>query len=283
MASANPTAFKRNRLETGLAKPSIFSALPHNRIFRIPLCFPADIMHLVTLNIPDIFFELTRGTLACDKDDSKDTWDWICFKGDVWKTHGQAIADVRSYLPGSFDRPPRYPAEKLNSGYKEIEYLTYFYGLGPAMFRNILPDKYWLNYCKLVRAVQILHQCRITIQEIKNAQELMIAFIEEYEKLYYQRIPGRLHMVRQSIHALFHMAPKTGRIGPYIILSQWVMERLIGELVGELRQPSNPYQNLSQRAFRRAQLSALKVMGSSGACFRRLLAWNGIPRCGCKR
>ncbi|PSR77376.1 hypothetical protein PHLCEN_2v7927 [Hermanssonia centrifuga] len=56
------------------------------------------------------------------------------------------------------------------------------------------------------------------------------------------------------------MAPETGRIGPYIILSQWVMERLIGELVGELRQPSNPYQNLAERAFRRAQVSALKNM-----------------------
>ena len=41
------------------------------------------------------------------------------------------------------------------------------------------------------------------------------------------------------------MAPETVRLGPYVIFAQWVMERLIGELAKELRQPSNPWGNIA--------------------------------------
>ncbi|KAG2136743.1 hypothetical protein BD769DRAFT_1664272 [Suillus cothurnatus] len=48
--------------------------------------------------------------------------------------------------------------------------------------------------------------------------------------------------------------------GPLICASQWTMEQTIGNLVGEIRQPSNPYANLAQRAIRRAQHNSLMVM-----------------------
>ena len=47
-------------------------------------------------------------------------------------------------------------------------------------------------------------------------------------------------------------------MGPPIISSQWTMERTIGNLTQELRQPSNPFANLSQRALLRCQINALK-------------------------
>ncbi|KAF8225593.1 hypothetical protein L208DRAFT_1305537, partial [Tricholoma matsutake] len=71
-------------------------------------------------------------------------------------------------------------------------------------------------------------------------------FCSEFEVLYCQRRPERLHFVQQSIHALTHLAPETVRIGPGICSSQWTMEGTIGNLVAEICQPSNPYANLSQ-------------------------------------
>ena len=38
------------------------------------------------------------------------------------------------------------------------------------------------------------------------------------------------------------------------------MERTIGNLGEEIRQPSNPFANLSQRGLRRSQVNALKAM-----------------------
>ncbi|KAJ3558416.1 hypothetical protein NM688_g939 [Phlebia brevispora] len=237
----NQAQYRKIRLETGLASPSIFSGLPMSCMFPMPSCFPADIMHLVSLNLPELLLKLWRGTMDYDKDDEKDTWDWVCLTGEDWKTHGKNIAATRPYLPNSFDRPPRNPAEKMNSGYKAIEFLTYLFGLGPAMMKGTMPEPYWLNYCKLVRGVRLLHQRVIHKDQLKEAHKLLIKFCED-------------------IHALIHMARETRRIGPYIILSQWTMERLIGELVRELRQPSNLYRNLSERALRRAQISALLGM-----------------------
>lgn len=99
-------------------------------------------MHLPALNIPDLLLSLWRGTIECDRDDNKNLWDWATLKGDVWKNHGCAVAAATPYLPGSFDRPPRNPAEKINSGYKAWEFLLYIYGLGPGLFYDVLPFKY---------------------------------------------------------------------------------------------------------------------------------------------
>ncbi|KAF8218398.1 hypothetical protein L208DRAFT_1091127, partial [Tricholoma matsutake] len=53
--------------------------------------------------------------------------------------------------------------------------------------------------------------------------------------------------VRQSVHALTHLAPKVIQIGPPACSSQWTMECTIGNLGQEMHQPSNMYTNLSQR------------------------------------
>ena len=42
--------------------------------------------------------------------------------------------------------------------------------------------------------------------------------------------------------------------------AQWTMENLIGNLGRELRQPSNPYANLSERGLRHCQVNSLKAM-----------------------
>jgi hypothetical protein len=188
------------------------------------------------------------------------TWDWAVLQGETWKLHGKTVGDMKPYLPGSFDRPPRNPAEKISSGYKAWEFLTYVFVLGPAVLYGILPDKYWRNFCKLVVPTRIIHQRSITSIQLQKAHKLFVEFIEEFELLYYQRKPERLHFCRPSLHALPHLAPETTRIGPPCYYTQWTMERTIGNLGEEIKQPSNPYANLSQRGIRRAQVNALKAM-----------------------
>jgi hypothetical protein len=106
MRSANETQYKKCRLETGISKPSIFLGLLPKHRFDVPGCFGSDIMHLASLNIPDLFINLWRGSFDCDKKDDKSTWDWAVLQGIVWDTHGKEVADCTPYLPGSFDHPP---------------------------------------------------------------------------------------------------------------------------------------------------------------------------------
>ncbi|OBZ71428.1 hypothetical protein A0H81_08373 [Grifola frondosa] len=258
--SRTPTDYKKRRLQTGIAKPSLFSGLPPHHNMGILGMFGADLMHLLALNIPDLLLSLWRGTLYCEKSDDKVTWDWATLKGDTWKVHGAMVAAATPYLPGSFDRPPRNPAEKMSSGYKAWEFSMYLWGLGPGLFCFDLPRTYWRNYCKLVHGIHLIHQPKITADQLREAHKLLIEFVEEFEILYYQRNVDRLHFVRQSIHALTHLSPESIRLGPGIYRTQWTMERTIGNLDEEIKQPSNPFANLAQRALRRCQVNALKAM-----------------------
>ena len=108
--------------------------------------------------------------------------------------------------------------------------------------------------------MHIIHQHHIRADDLKLAGNLLESFVREFEQMYYQRQMDRLHFCRQSIHALLHLAPEVTRIGPPICSSQWTMERTIGNLGEEIRQPSNPYANLSQRGLLRCQVNALTAM-----------------------
>ncbi|KAF8803072.1 hypothetical protein BYT27DRAFT_7226131 [Phlegmacium glaucopus] len=188
-------------------------------------------MHLASLNIPDLFINIWRGTFDCDGKDDKSTWDWAVLQGIVWEKHGKDVAACTPYLPGSFDHPPHNPAERFL-------FLMYFYGLGPALLFNILPERYWAHFCKLIYAMWIMNQHHISTEDLKKAHAALLEFAYEFELL---------------IHALTHLGPEAVHIGPPIISSQWVMERTIGNLGEEIHQHSNPYANLSEWGLQQCQ------------------------------
>ncbi|EJD50049.1 hypothetical protein AURDEDRAFT_58739 [Auricularia subglabra TFB-10046 SS5] len=223
--------------------------------------------------------KLWRGKIDCIAPDSRNAWHWMVLTGELWKRHGQCVADSKPFLPGSFDRPPRNPAEKINSGYKAWELIQYVYELGPGLLLGILPKDFWENYCKLVAAIRLLSQRQIKLKELERAYHLVVEFISEFERLYYQRIPERLHFLPQIIHNLQHMPHEVCRLGLGGYYSQWTMERTIGNLTEEIKQHSDPFCNLSMRALRRAQVNALKAIypAIEEAVDKEKLAATAIP------
>jgi len=136
-ATSQPRRHKQ-QLETGLCKQTLFSALKYT--LGVPNIFMMDLMHLSVLNDPDLLLGLWRGTIKKYKPDDISTWDWAVLKNPrVWKAHGHTVAAAAPFIPSSFGRTPRNPAEKINSGYKAWEYQIYIYGLGPTLFRHVLP------------------------------------------------------------------------------------------------------------------------------------------------
>jgi hypothetical protein len=262
LVSAVTTAqYNQQRLETGIVKPSILLGLLPNHMFGIPECFTPNIMHFEGPNMGSLFTDLWRGTMRCDATDNKDLWDWAVFRDkDIWAEHGAAVAACAQYLPGSFDRPPRNPAEKINTFYKAWEFILWLWGLGPALLYGILPDKYWQNFCKFVRGVRIMSQHSLTFEDIQEAHDCFCTWENEFEQLYYQRRGDRIHFVRPCVHQSNHLAAESFRSGPSVCYAQWTMERVIGMLGMEIRQPSNPFSNLTFLAIRRCQINALKVM-----------------------
>ncbi|KAJ3019329.1 hypothetical protein NUW54_g116 [Trametes sanguinea] len=253
LTAQNPHQYEQLRRETGLTKPSIFSGL--SRMFDLPGCFPIDYMHLVALNITDLFLGLWRGTLSGSKD--TEPRPWAVLQGDTWLVHGSEVGRAAHFLPGSFDRPPRNIAEKLNSGYKAKEFMTYYYGYGPALLRRHLPRPYLKNFAKFVSAGRTLGKHRISLVELDMVDTLTREAEVEYESLYYGREAERLHLVRPCIHTFGHGPSEVKKIGPLIGVTQYTMERTIGNLGQELRQHSTLFANLSHRALLRCQINAL--------------------------
>ncbi|KAJ7809792.1 hypothetical protein B0H14DRAFT_3758856 [Mycena olivaceomarginata] len=60
-----------------------------------------------------------------------------------------------------------------------------------------------------------------------------------------------------------HMVQEIRRVGNLILHAQWTLERTIGNLGEEIRQPKYMFANLSQRGLYRAQPNALKAMDPS--------------------
>ena len=69
-----------------------------------------------------------------------------------------------------------------------------------------------------------------------------------------------LHFCRQSIHGLLHLAQDVACLGPGVYSSQWTLERMIGNMGQEIKQPSNSYANLANCGLRRSQLSVLHAI-----------------------
>ena len=258
LAANTQTDFRIRRLEVGLCKQTLFSGLPCQPLL-VPNVFTMDIMHLTVLNDPELFIKLFTGRLNVYEPDDRSTWDWaIFYKNDrLWKAHGETVVRAVPFIPSSFGRAPRDPAKKLNTGYKAWEFQQYIYGLGPTLFRHLLPRKYWLNFCKLVAGVRILQRHAIPREDLLKGHDLLVKFVREYEDLYYQRMESRIHFVRQSIHMLTHMGPETFRIGPLACYAQWTLETAIGNLGREIRQDRDLFANLTQRVVMRAQVNSL--------------------------
>jgi len=258
LSSQSDAIYRQRRLQAGIKKASIFDGLP--RILELLTCFPGDVMHQPVLNLTALMFDLWCDREGCRKGDLNGVWDWAVLKGDVWETHGKAVADAASCFPRSFDRTPRNPAEKISSGYKAWEFLLYFYGLGPGLFYGILPQVYYRHYCKLVVGIRIIYQRRISRQQLELAHKLLLEWVLEFELLYYQRKPERLHFVRQCVHSLTHLGPETHRLGPPSLSAQWTMERVIGIFGSLIKQPSNPFANLTEQAKKVAEINAIVAM-----------------------
>ena len=260
LASPSEAIYRQRRLQTGIRKATIFDGL--DRILSPPTCFPGDIMHQPVINLTALMFELwcdQRGE-GCRKGDPDGVWPWAVLTGDVWVAHGKVVADAARYFPHSFDRTPRNPAEKLSSGYKAWELLFYFYGLGPGLFYGILPEPYYRHYCKLVVAIRIIYQRGIAFQQLELAHKDLLEWVFEFEHLYCQRKPERLHFVRQCVHSLTHLGPETHRLGPPSLYAQWTMERIIGIFGSLIKQPSNPFANLTEQAKKVAEINAITAM-----------------------
>ena len=105
-----------------------------------------------------------------------------------------------------------------------------------------------------------MYQRQISHQQLQLAHKFLLEWVVEFEHLYYQQKVEQLHFVRQCVHSLVHLGPKTTRLGPPSLSAQWTMERVIGVFGSLLRQPSKLFSNLREQARQVAEINAVVTM-----------------------
>ncbi|KIN94644.1 hypothetical protein M404DRAFT_167725 [Pisolithus tinctorius Marx 270] len=257
IAMQNPTQWDKKKTDTGLTKPPLILTLQPTHSLGIPLCMTTDIMHLAG-NISDLLISLWHGTIDHVAGDDPEMWPWaVLANEEVWHEHGAAIEQAGHHLPSSYDHKPRNIAEKINTQYKTWEFQLYIFALVPILLYDLLPRLYWVNYCKLVRRLQIMCQHTLTEEQLLDAHALLCSWECEFESIYYQLRECHIHFVRPCIHQVIHLVPEAIHKGPPICYVQWTMEQTIGNLSEQIRQPSKPYTNLSREGICRCQVNSL--------------------------
>jgi hypothetical protein len=105
-----------------------------------------------------------------------------------------------------------------------------------------------------------MNQHKISQQNVHDAHLALSSFAQEFEMIYCQRQPTRVHFVRPCLHSLLHLPREVVQLGPPMCSSQWTLEHTIGNLGEEIKQHSNPFANLSQHGIWRSRVNALKAM-----------------------
>ena len=167
-----------------------------------------------------------------------------------------------SVLQHQFKRSisPLYTSGSSTSGYKAWEFLLYLYGLGPGLLYDVLPNPYYSNYCKLVYGMRLMNQHSISLDNVRKANLALASFVQEFEVIYCQCLSMRIHFIRPCIHSVMHLPHEVLRLGPPVCSSQWTLERTIGNLEEEIKQPSNPFANLSKCRIQHARVNALRAL-----------------------
>ncbi|KAF8226511.1 hypothetical protein L208DRAFT_1018239, partial [Tricholoma matsutake] len=230
-------------------------------------------MHLNGNNLPHHLLNLWRGKVKITgpKPNFK-----VLDNDAIWTEHGKLVASMASFFPASFGHTPQNPKEKINTGYKAIEWINYFWILGPAVFRLVLPHEVWIHFCKLVSGIRVIHRRKIPVLELQHADKLLLRWVTEFEKIYCDRDLHRIHLVLPCVHTIIHLAAETARLGPLGVYAQWALKNTISNLGREVHQHSNPFMNLSERGLLRARINAVKALVQDFD-----LVTNKLPRAAC--
>ena len=193
------------------------------------------------------------------KDDGPLSWAFAVLSDeDTWKAHGSAVASAGHYIPVCMvGCLPCNPAERISSGYKAIEFLVYIFGLCPTLLYDKLPQPHLQDFCKLVFAMQIIHQQHKSRDDLLVAHKALFKFVFQFELLYYPCKLSCLHFVLPCVHMLTHIVMEHFWIGSLTEVLQWTMEHMIGNLGEEIWLHSNPYKNVSQRIIEQVQVNGL--------------------------
>lgn len=125
--------------------------------------------------------------------------------------------------PSVIKRRPRSLVEKEN--FKANEWRSFLLYYSRYSLVGILETRYIEHFHLLSSAIYILSKKKILVDEIDQAEEMLLKYADDFETLYGP------HYVTMNIHLLRHLANAVRHLGPLWAQSMFAFEQMNGLLV----------------------------------------------------
>ena len=177
-------------------------------------CMGIDAMHGIFLGLSKL--------LTC-------LWFDASYAGQLFSVHelidivDQRLRNIKP--PSNIQRIPHSIKTQL-SFWKALEYKLWFLYYSLPVLLDILPDVYWRHHCKVVSAIRIVFQESVSFEQIEAAEELLHAYVSDFEHLY------GLRFMSINLHHLIHLPQIVRKLGPLWVFNCFVYEDLNGSIAG---------------------------------------------------
>ncbi|PSR75102.1 hypothetical protein PHLCEN_2v9325 [Hermanssonia centrifuga] len=222
--------------------------------FHLGRSLPWEWMHLFAENIIPNMIDLWIGRFKGLDTGVED----YGISGDVWEEIGLETAAATKNIPAAFVRSMGNIAES-RATFTAESYAFWFMYLAPYLLSGRLANPYYKHFLDLVHIMKITLQFEITTEQIDELERLIIAWVGDYERFYYQYDNERLSVCLLVIHGLLHIPDDIRFCGPMSTTWSFYMERYCGFLKQGLRSRSQPWRNLDERIKDFACISQLQL------------------------
>ncbi|QRV77986.1 Transposase family Tnp2 protein [Ceratobasidium sp. AG-Ba] len=245
--------------DLGINSRPIFARL---KSIDLGTCAPYDLMHLFFENlVPNMIAHWTGKFKQLDQG----TGNYELAAG-LWDEIGELTAQAGALIPYRFVGTLPDIAKDQNL-YKAEAYSFWWQYLGPILLKDRLNQPYYDHYLLSREIVLRSVKLSITREEVGELEEMVVRWVTEYERYYYQHDYERLRACPLTIHALLHIVHYIRHIGPPCYSWAFGTERFCGLVLRAVKNRLQPGEQIDNWVLRRAQMQAV--------CFK-----HGLPRPG---
>ena len=151
----------------------------------------------------------------------------------------QKLISLCPHIPSEFARRPRSLLEVMR--WKAAEFRQFLLYTGAVVLPGILSENLYHHFMLLSVGIRILACTQLSSSFCDYANELLVIFVSEAEKLY-----GK-EMYVYNVHCLIHLANDVKNLGNLDDFSAFPFENKLGQLKKMVRKPQFPIQQIVYR------------------------------------
>src|SRR5437667_9134820 len=161
-------------------------------------------------------------------------------------------------IPSSYGKVLR-DISRYSGSFKAEEWSNFLLHYSSVLLhgRGRLRQDLFEHYGKLVAAIDIAIDYDLTTEQINSIKTLLIEFVSNYERLYYQYDLLRISACLPTFHLLLHLHESISDCGPAWVFWQFPCERVCGMLKPMVKNRSMSNRNLSLAILYREQFNHL--------------------------